>query len=80
MKCQESSGCSASCASPASWSRGPRPLLEQAVAWLLAQRLPGFEDSSYASWLCADRPPEPTRSAWCYGDPGVAAALLLTGL
>jgi lantibiotic biosynthesis protein len=54
-----------------------RPLLEQAVAWLLAQRLPGVEDASYARWLGADGPGDPARSAWCYGDPGVAAALLL---
>jgi lantibiotic modifying enzyme len=54
-----------------------RPLIEQAVAWLLAQRLPGVEDASYATWLSADGPREPARSAWCYGDPGVAAALLL---
>lgn len=27
----------------------------------------------------ADTAPRPARSAWCYGDPGVAAALLLAG-
>jgi hypothetical protein len=35
-----------------------RPLLDGAVAWLLAQ------------------PARPERAAWCYGDPGVAIALL----
>jgi lantibiotic biosynthesis protein len=56
-----------------------RPLLEQAAAWLLAQRLPGFEDASYAMWLSADRPEDPARSAWCYGDPGVVDAGLCHG-
>jgi lantibiotic modifying enzyme len=50
-----------------------RALLDGAVAWLLAQERPG----GFAGWVepgkDADRP---ARLAWCYGDPGVAAALL----
>ncbi|HEX9941629.1 MAG TPA: lanthionine synthetase C family protein [Thermoanaerobaculia bacterium] len=53
-----------------------RPLLDDAVRWLLARRLePGMGscyDTSYAPW----EPPSSSRLAWCYGDPGIAAALL----
>jgi lantibiotic modifying enzyme len=53
-----------------------RPLLDSTVRWLLARRY-GPEMSScfgthYAPW----ESPAPSRLAWCYGDPGVAAALL----
>jgi lantibiotic modifying enzyme len=54
-----------------------RPLVEGAVAWLLAQRIP---DSPGAQFGYDVRPGEPivsARSAWCYGDPGVAAVLWL---
>ncbi len=49
-----------------------RPLLDGAVRWLLAQQLPG----GFPSWVTPDTTGEPTRLAWCYGDPGVAASLL----
>jgi hypothetical protein len=59
------------------------PLLEQAVAWLLARALPPGLGARYgwAEGLGATPGIDatPTRSAWCYGDPGVAAALLLAG-
>ena len=49
-----------------------RPLLDGAVRWLLAhQNCDGF-----ANWVAPDHPEKPARLAWCYGDPGVAAALL----
>ncbi len=52
-----------------------RTLLEGGVPWLLAQRMEGV-DAEYAAWLSdADEPP--SRSAWCYGDPGVAVPLLM---
>ena len=55
-----------------------RPLLDDAVRWLLARRLePGFDscfDTTYAPW----EEPNPSRLAWCYGDPGIAATLLAT--
>jgi class I lanthipeptide synthase len=55
-----------------------RPLLDDAVRFLLARRLePGFGscfDTTYAPW----EEPNPSRLAWCYGDPGIAAALLAT--
>jgi hypothetical protein len=54
-----------------------RSLLDAAVRWVLdwaapedpAQRIPYF----YAPGL----PSPPARSAWCYGDPGVAAILMV---
>ncbi|MDN5916019.1 MAG: lanthionine synthetase C family protein [Pseudonocardia sp.] len=55
-----------------------RALLDAAVAWVLDQQL----DSSGARfpvWRSPGDAPRPSRTAWCYGDPGVAAALLLAG-
>jgi lantibiotic modifying enzyme len=49
-----------------------RPLLEGAVGWLLAQQGKG----GFPCWVGAEAQPLPARLAWCYGDPGVAAALL----
>lgn len=49
-----------------------RPLLEGAVRWLLAQQNPrGFRYG-----IARGKKDEPARLAWCYGDAGVAAALL----
>ncbi|MFL6194203.1 MAG: lanthionine synthetase C family protein [Thermoanaerobaculia bacterium] len=54
-----------------------RPLLDDIVRWLLARRLePGKEScygTSYAPW----EPLSTSRLAWCYGDPGIAATLLV---
>jgi lantibiotic modifying enzyme len=55
-------------------ARGP---LGQAVRWTLAQRLPPQSPSAFASFAAAGFEPQPARSAWCYGDPGASAALLL---
>jgi hypothetical protein len=52
---------------------GARPLLHGAVRWLLAHQLP--EGFSYL--VGPEGADQPARLAWCYGDPGVAAALLL---
>jgi lantibiotic modifying enzyme len=53
-----------------------RPLLDDAVRWLLARRqdpsVGSCFSTSYAPW----EPPSSSRLAWCYGDPGVAATLL----
>jgi hypothetical protein len=52
-----------------------RPLLKETSEWLLSQRLAKDED---AWFRCAsDDHAEPARTAWCYGDPGVAWALML---
>ena len=54
-----------------------RALLEDAMPWLEAQRLPGGLSSSFPTYLERGVAATPTRSAWCYGDPGIAAALLV---
>jgi lantibiotic modifying enzyme len=55
-----------------------RRLLEGAVIWLLANRRPEDGDSSFTYYLAPDEQGTGpgSRSGWCYGDPGVAAALL----
>jgi lantibiotic biosynthesis protein len=53
------------------------PMLAKAVAWLLAQRLPANMSSSFSSWTGPGLERDSARSAWCYGDPGIAAALLV---
>ncbi len=52
-----------------------RPLLDGAVAGLFSQELAG--DFGYPAWNPLGGEPTRTRLAWCYGDPGVAATLLL---
>ena len=53
-----------------------RPLLDGAVCWMLSQKLPGGDGSNFAYHTGPDIESVPARSAWCYGDPGIAAALL----
>lgn len=52
-------------------------LLEGAVNWLLRHRLPDGENCNFPAFLVPNKIPQPCRLAWCYGDAGVAAALLL---
>jgi hypothetical protein len=52
------------------------PLLEGAARWLMAQRAM-VEGDGFPYGLGPGQSPAPARLAWCYGDPGVAAALLL---
>lgn len=52
-----------------------RRLLDGAVSWLRAQRLQGFA-SDYPTWVGPGLAPEASRVAWCYGDLGIAMALL----
>jgi lantibiotic biosynthesis protein len=47
---------------------------EDALRWLLAQRLPPDPRGRFAAVLQRGRASAPGRSAWCYGDPGVAIA------
>jgi lantibiotic modifying enzyme len=56
-----------------------RPLLERAMAWLLARRLPADRDSCFSHFYVPGIEPHGSRLAWCYGDPGMAAALLVAG-
>jgi hypothetical protein len=53
-----------------------RRMLGRAVAWLLAQRL-ADTSSAFAMVSIPGGAVWPARTAWCYGDPGVAAALAL---
>jgi len=54
--------------------RLPR-LAEGLTRWLLGRKL-GQERSVFPAMWVPDRPADPTRTAWCYGDPGIAAVLL----
>lgn len=51
-------------------------LAEDAVRWTLAQKQSGVAGSLFPSHVPPDGNPRPTRTAWCYGDIGVAAVLL----
>lgn len=54
--------------------RIPR-LAEGTVRWLLRHRLPDG-DSFFPALAVPGQELAPTRTAWCYGDPGIAAVLL----
>ncbi len=54
-------------------------LLAPGTAWLLAQRLPADAIGAFPDYVADDIAPKPARLAWCYGDPGVAIALLAAG-
>jgi hypothetical protein len=55
-----------------------RGLLDGAVAWLLDQKLPAGTGSVFPYNVSAtSAEPKPTRLAWCYGDLGLAATLLM---
>jgi class I lanthipeptide synthase len=53
-----------------------RPLLEGAVRWLVRQPLAGQGGACFPSRVGPGIEARPSRLAWCYGDPGVAATLL----
>jgi lantibiotic modifying enzyme len=53
-----------------------RPLLEGAVRWLVSQPLAEQKGACYPAWISPGIEPQPSRLAWCYGDPGIAATLL----
>jgi|HubBroStandDraft_3_1064219.scaffolds.fasta_scaffold00583_5 hypothetical protein len=55
----------------------PRALLAAAIAGLLHRRLPAGGDSIFPTAWGPAAEPIPARTAWCYGDPGIAAALWL---
>jgi hypothetical protein len=52
-----------------------RALLDGAVAWLLAQE-PADRSQSFAHIVAKGVAPKSSRLAWCYGDLGIAVALL----
>jgi len=51
-------------------------LLDGAVQWLLAHKLPPGRGSDFTFWLAEGADHEPTQLAWCYGDLGISLALL----
>lgn len=53
-----------------------RPLLDGAVRWLALQPLAGQRGACFPSQVGAGIEARPSRLAWCYGDPGIAATLL----
>lgn len=54
-----------------------RPLLDGTVRWLLAHQLPAGKGSCFGSSFAAGEESAASRLAWCYGDPGIAATLLV---
>jgi lantibiotic modifying enzyme len=58
---------------------GARPLLDRAMAWLLARRQPADRDFCFPHFHVPGTESRGSRVAWCYGDPGMAAALLVAG-
>lgn len=56
------------------------PLLEAAIAWIRSERLvPTAKYGFSPGTIGLDGVRVPARMAWCYGDPGVAVALLAAG-
>lgn len=53
-----------------------RRLLTGAVTWLLAQQIMTADGPRFSSWVAPDYTPQVARHAWCYGEPGIAAALV----
>lgn len=56
-----------------------RSLLEKAVTWLLEQRMPNAVPCVFPGAIVPSTDPMPSRLAWCYGDLGIALALLMAG-
>jgi hypothetical protein len=54
-----------------------RGLATSAVKWLLAQRRGSADRANFPSYVGQDIPWRRARSAWCYGAPGIAIALLV---
>jgi len=55
-------------------------LVAEALRWMRAQRIPaGDRPSLYPAAVRPGQGPLPSRTAWCYGDPGVALAFLAAG-
>ena len=54
-----------------------RPLLDGTVRWLLAHQLPAGQGSCFGASFVEGEDAAASRLAWCYGDPGIAATLLV---
>ena len=62
------------CAGAGVLTAGQRDILDRTVAWFLAQKQTG-KAWCFANSVIQGRPAGRDRLAWCYGDPGIAAAL-----
>lgn len=54
-----------------------RPLLDEAMAWLLRRRQPAGTVFCFPHFFHPESEPVMSRLAWCYGDPGMAVTLLV---
>jgi lantibiotic modifying enzyme len=57
--------------------RKARELSASGARWLLANALPDSPGARFPALVVPGIPAESCRSAWCYGDPGVALCLLV---
>jgi hypothetical protein len=55
---------------------GTEMLLRGAVSWILARKGTGEPPFQFPAWTQPDAASPPGRLAWCYGDLGIAVALL----
>jgi lantibiotic biosynthesis protein len=62
------------CAAAGVMTAEQRATLDRAVAWLLGQKQTG-KSWCFANSVVKGRPAGRDRLAWCYGDPGISAAL-----
>ena len=54
-----------------------RPLLDGTVSWLLARERPADSSYRFPHYHCPGVEPHRSRVAWCFGDLGIAASLLI---
>jgi class I lanthipeptide synthase len=62
------------CSAAGVMSETQRDILDRAVDWLLAQKQTG-KSWCFANSVVKGKPAGRDRLAWCYGDPGISAAL-----
>jgi lantibiotic modifying enzyme len=58
-------------------TREARPLLDATVSWLLAREQPPDSDYRFPHYYSPGVEPYRSRLAWCFGDLGIAASLLM---
>jgi lantibiotic modifying enzyme len=54
-----------------------RALATQGARWLVSNMLPDSPGARFPTYIAPGFRAQPARSAWCYGDPGVALCLLV---
>jgi lantibiotic modifying enzyme len=58
---------------------GGQSLLDEAIAWLLSQRRDRRAGTTFPAWVGVGADSGTSVLGWCYGDPGVAASLVIAG-